>query len=173
MGEGGGIEVEDGNKTANIGPAYIQLYFDVPAEAEKDALKISAKVAADSTSSMLGGFGGGGTPTLEIYYRKGAPIEYVEGNTAIKAEKDGKASGTSSKGWFIPEVEKGARYYIQFVNTSASAATISAISVESSDAPAEEVADEDTDTNDDEMTYEDDENQKEEKKSSGGCSLVF
>jgi Zinc metalloprotease (elastase) len=177
MGSGGGIEIEDGDKTINIGPAYIQYYFDVPADAPKDALKLSAKIAADASSSMLGGFGGGGTPTIKIYYRKGAPIEYVEGENAIKVEKDGEATGDSSKGWFIPDVEKGAKYYIQFVNVSASAATAAVISVESADAPKEEeVSDEDKDTPDDEMTYEDDEeNQKEEgkKKKSSGCSLVL
>ena len=179
MGSGGGIEVEDGDKTANIGPAYIQYYYDVPADAEKDALKLSAKIAADSSSSMLGNMGmGGGTPTLEIYYRKGAPIEYVDGKNAIKVEKDGKATGNSEKGWFIPEVEKGAKYFIQFVNTSASSATVSAISVESSDAPANEedseVSDEDKDA-EDEMSYSDDDPQEEEgkKKKSSGCSLVL
>ena len=130
MGSGGGIEVEDGGKTINIGPAYIQYYFDVPADAPKDALKLSAKIAANSSDSMMGDmFGGGGTPTLKIYYRKGAPIEYVEGENALKVEKDGEASGDSSKGWFVPEVEKGVRYYIQFVNVSASAATAETISV--------------------------------------------
>ena len=173
LGAGGGIEIEDGDKTINIGPAYIQYYYDVPADAEKDALKLSAKIAADSSDSMGGMLGGGsGTPELEIYYRKGAPIEYVAGEFAIKAEKDGKATGDSSKGWFVPEVEKGARYYIQFVNTTASSATVSAISVESSDAPAE-VADEDADSNDDDMTYGDDETQEDSKKKSSGCSLVL
>lgn len=173
MGSGGGIEVEDGDKTINIGPAYIQYYYDVPADAPKDALKLSAKVAASSSGSMFGG--AGGTPQLQIYYRKGAPIEYVEGETAIKVKKDGVASGDSSKGWFIPEVEKGARYYIQFVSVSASAANASVISVESADAPVEEqeVTDEDTD-NDDDMTFDDDETQEEtKKKKSGGCSLVL
>lgn len=179
MGEGGGIEVEDGEKTVKIGPAYIQYYFDVPENAEKDSLKLNAKIAADASSSMLGGLGGGGTPTLEIYYRKGAPIEYSEGDTAIKVAKDGKASGSSSKGWIIPDVEKGARYYIQFVNTSASAATAAVISVEEADAPADsepgDAADSDNETSDDEMSYEDDTNKEEEsgKKKSGGCSLVL
>ena len=178
MGEGGGIEVEDGKETLRIGPAYIQYYYDVPEDAPKDALKLSAKIAANSSDSMMGDmFGGGGTPTLKIYYRKGAPIEYVDGEKALKVEKDGEATGDSSKGWIIPGAEKGARYYIQFINTSASAATVSAISVESADAPAEdeeEVSDEDKD-NDDEMSYSDDDPQEEEgkKKKSGGCSLVL
>ena len=177
MGAGGGIEVEDGEKTVNIGPAYIQYYYDVPEDAEKDALKLSAKIAADSSSSMLGDMGGTGTPTLQIYYRKGAPIEYTEGETAMKVAKDGKATGDSDKGWFVPEVEKGARYYIQFVNTTASSATVSAISVESADAPADsEFTDEDTDAApDDEMSYGDDETKEEEsgKKKSSGCSLTL
>ncbi len=178
MGAGGGIEIEDGEKTANIGPAYIQYYYDVPADAPKDGLLLSANISADSSSSMGGMFGGGsGTPTLQIYFRKGAPIEYAEGETAIKVEKDGKASGNSEKGWLIPEVEKGARYYIQFINTSAGAATVSAISVESADAPVDsEVSDEDSDAEpDDEMTYSDDDPQEEggKKKKSSGCSLVL
>ena len=175
MGGGSGITVEEGDKTVNIGPAYIQYYFDVPEDAPKDALKLSATVASDSSSSMGGMFGGaGGTPTVEIYYRKGAPIEYVEGEAALKAEKDGKSTGDSKKGWFIPNVEKGARYYIQFVNTSASSAVATAISVTSADAPAEEVTDEDSDSNDDDMSYGDDETQDDtKKKKSSGCSLVL
>lgn len=178
MGSGGGIEIEEGSSTIQVGPAYIQLYYDVPADAEKDALKLSAEIAADSSSSMLGDLGGmGGTPTIEVFYRKGAPIEYVEGETAMKAEKDGKVAGDSKKGWIIPEVEKGARYYLQFVSTTASSATVSAISVESADAPADsEISDEDTDaTPDDEMTYSDDDPQEEsgKKKKSSGCSLVL
>jgi hypothetical protein len=177
MGAGGGIEVEDGEKTVNIGPAYIQYYYDVPADAEKNDLKLNAKVAGNSSGSMGDMFGGGGTPTLKIYYRKGAPIEYVEGEKAIKVEKDGEAKGDSSKGWFVPAVEKGARYYIQFVSTTASGATVSAISAESADAPVEkedEVSDEDKDADDD-MTYNDDDPKEEEgkKKKSGGCSLVL
>lgn len=176
MGEGGGIEIEEGDSTIKVGPAYIQLYYDVPAENEKTALKLSAKIAADSSSSMLGDMGGaGGTPTIEVFYRKGAPIEYVEGKTAMKAEKDGRVAGDSKKGWIIPEAEAGARYYIQLVSTSASGATAASISVEPEDADSE-VSEEDTDaTPDDEMTYGDDDPQEEEgkKKKSSGCSLVL
>ena len=175
MGEGGGIEIEDGDSTINVGPAYIQLYYDVPAENEKNALKLSANIAADSSSSMIPGGAGGGTPTVEVFYRKGAPIEYVEGETAMKVEKDGRVAGDSKKGWIIPEAEAGARYYIQLVSTSASSVTATSISVEPDDSDSE-VSEEDTDaTPDDEMSYGDDETQEEEgkKKKSSGCSLVL
>lgn len=167
-----GITVLDGDEEIKVGPAYIQYYFDVPADAEKDALKVSAIVAANSSDSMLGG-GGSQKPKLEIYYRKGAPVEYSEDG---EVKKDGKSTGEASKGWFIPNVEKGERYYIQFVNVSATAAAAAGISVETSDAPAgSEVTDEDTDaTPDDEMSYGDDETQEEgKKKKSSGCSLVL
>ena len=180
MGSGGGIEIEDGDSTVQVGPAYIQLYYDVPADNDKAVLKLSAKIAANSSSSMIGDMGGaGGTPKIEVFYRKGAPIEYVEGKNAIKAEKDGKVTGDSDKGWIIPDIEAGARYYLQFVNTTASSAIASAISVKPDDAPSDKeevVADEDTDAApDDEMSYEDDkeEDKKESKKKSGGCSLVL
>ena len=121
---------------------------------------------------VLGG-GSNQKPKLEIYYRKGAPVEYSEDG---EVKKDGKSTGDASKGWFIPNVEKGERYYIQFVNVSATAAAAAAISVETSDAPAgSEVTDEDTDaTPDDEMSYGDDETPENGgKKKSSGCSLVL
>ncbi|MBO4699261.1 hypothetical protein J5690_06585 [bacterium] len=180
MGSDGGILIDDNGKEAKVGPAYIQLYYDVPADTDKNILKIKAKVGADSTSSMLGDFGGmGGSPKIEVYYRKGAPIEYnADEDSAAKVSRDGKVSGTEE--WFIPEVEAGARYYLQFVSVSASSATVSAISVEPT-APEEEktddVADEDTDVEtvpDDEMSYGDDETKEDgKKKKSGGCSLVL
>ena len=187
MGEGGGVLIDDDGEEVRIGPAYIQYYFDVPENNKKTALKISAKIAADSSSDMLGGLIGnaGGTPKMEVYYRKGAPVEYSATDSgAAKVARDGKVSGTAKKGWIVPEAEAGARYYIQFVNVSSSAGTLSSISVESSDAAAEEggdeeggdeVAEEDKDASpDDDMTYGDDETQEDEnKKKSGGCSLVF
>ena len=153
-----GISVLDGDEEVKIGPAYIQYYFDVPADAEKDALKLKATVQANSSDSMLGGLGGGTTskPELEIYYRKGAPVEYGADG---KVEKDGKSAGDATKGWYVRNVEKGERYYIQFVNRS-SAAVATAITVEVSDAPAEESdeAEEDSDADgaDDGMSYDDD-----------------
>ena len=168
-----GITVLDGDEEIKVGPAYIQYYFDVPADAEKDALKVKATVQANSSDSMLGL--GGGTnqkPELEIYYRKGAPIEYAEdGNVS----KDGKSAGDATKGWYVRNVEKGERYYIQFVNR-ATAAVATNISVEVSDAPAEESdeAEEDSDADgaDDGMSYDDDA-KKGGKKDSGGCSMVL
>ena len=182
MGEGG-IEIEDGDSTIKVGPAYIQLYYDVPAENNKADLKLSAKIAADSSSSMLGDMGGmgGETPKIEVFYRKGAPIEYVDGKKAVKAEKDGKAKGDNKEGWTIPKAEGGARYYLQFVSTNTSAAIASAISVKAATASEEEkeeeaVDEEDTDVApDDEMTYSDDDAapEKTKKKKSGGCSLTL
>ena len=175
---GGGISVEDGDKTVKIGPAYIQYYFDVPADADKTALKLKAKISSDG-SDMAGGFFGGGEsqkPELEIYYRKAAPIEYVDGENAIKAEKDGKSAG--EKEWFVRNVEKGKRYYFQFVNLAGVSATASGISVELADAPADDGnSDADGDDKeggaaDDEMSYSDDA-KKRDDKDSGGCSMVL
>ena len=166
-----GITVIDGDKEVQVGPAYIQYYFDVPADAEKDALKLTATIVANSSDSMLGDLGGGAQkPELEIYYRKGAPVEYSEDG---EVKKDGKSTGDASEGWFVRDVEKGARYYLHFVNVSSTAAVATAISVEPADAPVDsEVTDEDKDDNDEDMTYTDDTTEKEEKKSSG-CSLVL
>ena len=169
-----GITVLDGDEEIKVGPAYIQYYFDVPADAEKDALKVSATVVANSSDSMLG-MGGDSSqkPELEIYYRKGEPVEYSEDG---EVKKDGKATGNASNGWFIRNVEKGEKYFIQFVNVSPTAAVATNISVAPSDAPADsEVTDEDTDaTPDDEMSYGDDETPENGgKKKSSGCSLVL
>ena len=180
MGSSGGIPAEDDGKEVYIGPAYIQLYYDVPADTEKNAVKISATVKANASDSMLGDLNNSNEkPNLKVYYRKSAPIEYtLQGSGVTKVEKDGKAEGT--KEWIIPNVEKGARYYIQFVDTSVAAA-VSLISAEPTDA---ETADEDSNSDDDAkqgdseesddgMSYDDDKKDNDGKKSSGGCSLVF
>lgn len=170
----GGITVYDGDELIKIGPAYIQYYFDVPADTEKDALKVKATVQTDGSDSMLGG-GNSQKPELEIYYRKGAPVTYSEDG---EVKKDGKSTGNASEGWFVRNVEKGERYYIQFVNVSPSSAVATNISVKASDAPAEETdsTEEDSDADgaaDDGMSYDDD--KKEDKKggSSSGCSLTL
>ena len=173
-GGGSGISVYDGDELVQIGPAYIQYYFDVPADVEKDALKLTAKIHTSNSESILGDMGGGSSKSeLEIYYRKDAPVEYTEDG---EVKKDGKSTGDATKGWYIRNIEKGAKYYIQFINKS-SAAEATAISVEVSDAPAEEsgTAEEDNDadgTADDGMSYDDDA-KKNSSKDSGGCSMVL
>ena len=87
---------------------------------------------------MIGGIGGGGAPVVVVYYRKGSPVEYVTGEESMKTEvlKDGKveADGTGSiKNWGIAGVEKGTRYYFQFINTAAAAGVITNIKVASAD----------------------------------------
>ncbi|HSW59825.1 MAG TPA: hypothetical protein VLJ60_03450, partial [bacterium] len=182
-GGGGGIPIYEEGKDINVGPSYLQFYFDVPENAEKDGLTIAASVAADSSGSMIGGMGGGGTPAVEVYYRKGAPVEYVTGEKSMKTEalKDGKvaADGTGSiKNWGIAGVEKGTRYYFQFINTAAASGVITNIKVLSADVE-EETSDDDSDneTVDEEITMEDDllpdEEQEEKKEKSSGCSLTF
>jgi len=182
-GGGGGIPISEDGEDINVGPSYLQFYFDVPENAEKDGLSITASVAADSSSSMIGGIGGGGAPVVEVYYRKGSPVEYVTGEESMKTEvlKDGKveADGTGSiKNWGIAGVEKGTRYYFQFINTAAAAGVITNIKVASADVK-EEVSDEDTDseTVDEEISMEDDllpdEEQDQKKDKSSGCSLTF
>jgi len=107
----------------------------------------------------------------------------VTGEESMKTEvlKDGKveADGTGSiKNWGIAGVEKGTRYYFQFINTAAAAGVITNIKVASADVK-EEVSDEDTDseTVDEEISMEDDllpdEEQDQKKDKSSGCSLTF
>jgi len=174
MGEGGGISVEDDGEIIKVGPAYIQYYFDVPADAAKNALKLTARISSSSGSSMGDLLGGGGSQEaeLEIYYRKGAPIEYDPDG---KVTKDGKSKG--EKEWFVRNVEKGKRYYIQFINVSPAAAEAIDISVELADAPADDGnsdADGDGDGKaaDDGMSYSDDA-KDDSGKSSSGCSMVL
>ncbi len=184
-GGGGGIPIYEDKEDINVGPSYLQFYFDVPENADENGLKITASVAADSGGSMIGGMGGGGTPVVEVYYRKGAPVEYVTGEKSMKIEalKDGKveADGTGSiKNWGIAGVEKGVRYYFQFINTAAAAGVITNIKVISAEVE-ETVSDDDTvsdnETVDEEISMEDDllpdEEQDQKKEKSSGCSLTF
>jgi len=183
LGGGSGVLIKDGDKEVRVGPAYIQFYYDVPADLAEDSIKLKVKKIAKNSSDSLGdmfGFGSNENPKLQVYYRKGAPIEYSlsDSSTAAKVKKDGSVSGTASKGWVIPKVEKGERYYLQFVNVTGAAAAVNGIEIESAESGEEsETAEEDEDSDaeavsDDEMSYGDDE-PKEEGKKSSGCSLVL
>ena len=173
MGEGG-LKIVDGGKEYNVGPGYIQFYYDVPEDSDKDSILVSGTVAADS-SSMLGGvFGGGNGATIKVFYKKGALIEYNDNEDGlIEVAKDGTAEG--SKKWYIP-AEKGARYYFQFVSFSAAGATVSGITAEPANAP-EGVNPEPTDDSDagDDLSFDDDPQSDDDtkKKSGSGCSLAF
>ena len=153
-----GITVTVDGKEIVIAPSYLQFYYDVPANS--DGIKITATVAADSSGSIIGG--GTGTPELSVYYRKGAPVEYVLDEESLKTTvlKDGDATTadtSATKTWELPGIEKGQRYYFQFINT-ASAGTISNITATSID---EEVSDEEVS------------DEEQPSKSSSGCSLTL
>ncbi|MGI6394637.1 MAG: hypothetical protein ACOX2F_07940 [bacterium] len=179
MGGSSGIPIYEDGKEINVGPSYLQFYFDVPEDMKKNGFTIKASVTADSGGSLFG-FGGGGTPLVEVYYRKGEPVEYVTGEESLKTEalKDGKveAEGTgSSKSWSIGGVEKGTRYYFQFVNTSA-AGLVSNIEVTAADVKVEEDTDDDEVTDDAPSMGDDtlpDDKDGDKKKKSSGCSLTF
>jgi len=181
---GGGIKIFEDGKDIQVGPSYLQFYYDVPENADKSGFKISATVTADSGGSMIGGMGGGGSPVVEVYYRKGAPVEYVTDEKELKtvASKDGKvvAGGAGSlKTWGIPNVEKGARYYFQFINTAAAAGVLTGVSISAADIEETEEDDSDAESPDEEVNMEDDKMPDEEEtstkkdKKSSGCSAVF
>lgn len=184
-GGGGGIPIFEDEKEIKVGPSYLQFYFDVPADSEKNGLKITASVKADSGGSLIGGMGGGGDPVIEVYYKKGAPVEYVtdeeEAKTVVTKDGKVKAKGTSTKSWEIFDAEKGQRYYFQFINTAAAGGIISNIKVVSADVKDPEIIDEDNDSDnetiDEEMSMEDDqlpdEEQTKKENKSSGCSLTF
>lgn len=181
-GSGGGIPIFEDGKDIKVGPSYLQFYYDVPENADKSSFKISATVAADSGGSLIGGMGDSGSPVVEVYYRKGAPIEFVTDEEELKtvATKDGKvaAGGASSlKTWGIPNIEKGARYYFQFINTAAAAGVLTGVSVSIADIEETEENDTDEENPDEEVSMEDDqfpdEEQTKKEKKSSGCSAVF
>jgi Zn-dependent metalloprotease len=179
-GGGSGIEIVEEDETIAIAPSYMQFYYDFPDDADKNGIQISASVSSDQGGGMMPG--GGGTPSLEIYYRKGAPIEYVldEDSLEITALKDGKVetedTGLSRK-WKIPDLEKGEKYYFQFINTGAAGilknitvtpADVEIVEEEEDDADEEE---EDKDPSEDDQLPE--EESKDTNKSSKGCSILF
>ena len=179
-GGGSGLTITVDGEEINVAPSYLQFYYDVPADSAKNGLKVTATVAANSGGSLIGGTTG--TPILDVYYRKGSPVEYVldEESLKITVLKDGDAvaEGTgTAKTWGLFGIEKGERYYFQFINTASSAGMISNISVVTADVE-EEVSDEDDSDAEvtDEASFENDvvndEEQKETSKSSSGCSLI-
>ena len=167
-----GIKIVDGGKEYNVGPGYIQFYYDVPEDSDKASILIKGTAAADSSSSLLGDFlgGEGASVSIKVFYRKGAQIEYNENEDAlIEVTKDGTAEGTRK--WYVP-VEKGERYYFQFVSF-ASAASVSGISVEPADAPQDGTEPTDDSDGGDDMSFDDDPQPENDngKKSGSGCSL--
>lgn len=180
-GGGSGLTITVDGEEINIAPSYLQFYYDVPADSDKNGLKITASVAASSGGSLIGG--GTGTPELEVYYRKSAPVEYSVDEESLKVmvTKDGDASAagsSASKTWGLFGIEKGQRYYFQFINTASSAGTISNISVTTADVEEEVNDEDDSDSeNSDEANFEDDKVNDEETEnksgSSSGCSLTL
>ncbi len=169
---GSGVKIVDGGKEYNVGPGYIQFYYDVPEDTDKANILIKGTAAADSSSSLLGDFlgGEGASVSIKVFYRKGAQIEYNENEDAlIEVTKDGTAEGTRK--WYVP-VEKGERYYFQFVSF-ASAASVSGITVEPADAPQEGTEPTDDSDGGDDMSFDDDPQPENDngKKSGSGCSL--
>ncbi|MBO4441440.1 hypothetical protein J5834_04905 [bacterium] len=166
-----GIRIVDDGKEENVGPGYIQLYYDVPEDSEKSGILVKGSVTADSASSMLGDLSFGEEPEIrvKVFYRKGDLVEYNEnGDGLIEVAKDGVAEG--GRKWYIP-AEKGERYYFQFVSYS-TGVSVSNISVEPADAP--ETGSEPTDDSDSgDLNFDDDPQPDDDaKKSSGsGCSL--
>ncbi len=179
-GGGGGIEIVVDGKTMNVAPSYMQFYYDVAEDSDKTGFQISASVSAGQGGGIMPG--GGGTPSLQIFYRKGGPIEYNLDEDSLKVVplKDGSVetadSGLTRK-WGIPNVKKGERYYFQFINT-ASPGILRNISVTPADIESEEEDDEidDEDEIDDTDPSEDDkmpEEEEKDSKKSKGCSILF
>jgi hypothetical protein len=175
MAGGGGITITEGDEEINVSPSYLQFYYDVPEDAEKSGIKISMSVSPSSGSSMLP-TGGDGDPEIQIFYRKGSPVEYIydtESET-VTVEKDGTVEniGSISANFEIANVEKGARYYFQAVNTASTAGILKSVKVVGEDVVAEtEDSDDENADSGNAADLPDDENAG--SGSSSGCSLTF
>lgn len=172
MAGGGGMTITEGDEEISVAPSYLQFYYDVPEDAEKTGIKISMSVTASSGSSMLP-TGGGGDPEIQLFYRKGAPVEYVADEGKITVDKDGtvEKGGSGSLNTFeISNAEKGARYYFQAINTASTGGILRTIKVEGKDVESEveDSDDEDVDSGNAEEIPDDEDTGK---KSSSGCSL--
>lgn len=175
-GGGSGITITEGDEEISIAPSYLQFYYDVPEDVEKSGIKISATVTASSGGSLLP-TGGSGDPEIQLFYKKGGAVEYTYNAETDKVTviKDGtvEKGGSGSLNTFgIADVEKGKRYYFQFINTAAAAGVLKSIKVEGADVEAEEVEDSDEEVADN-GNAEEIPDESTEKKSSSGCSLTF
>ena len=171
---GSGLTITEGEEEINIAPSYLQFYYDVPEDAEKTGIKISMTVTADSSSSILP-TGDGGDPKIQLFFRKGVPVEYVfdAESDIVTVEKDGtlEKGGSGSFNTFeIAGVEKGKRYYFQLINTAASSGVLKSIKVEAADVESE-TEDSDEDVVDSGNAEEVPDDEGAEEKSSSGCSL--
>ncbi len=183
---GGGvaIQVTEDETAVSIAPGYIQLTYTVPEDFEFNAVKITAGVAASSSTSIGGT---SGTPVLHIYAKKTTPIIYTvdsESATviAVTVDYDQNIEKDSEKNaWYLTGVKPGEKYYLQFVNYGDGGATISSIALIGENYTA--ATDDDIIGGDEVATDEDeivdtvivpDTDTTTKKKDDGcGCSVIF
>jgi len=99
-------EIEVDKVVTKLAPAYIQLYFDLPAD--KNKITISAQYVI--SNSQLSG-----NPSYSVFMRKGAPVEYDKSDFPVMVKHDQYVNG--SKSWSFSNLESGQRYYFSFVDS--------------------------------------------------------
>ncbi len=146
-GGGTGMKLEDDTLVA---PAYLQVYFDVPEDFEKEAVLVKANQVAQSGGIIPGM--GGGSPEFKLYVREESPIEYEmneDGKFEVSKDVLAENDASGSRGEWSFNVEPGKRYYFQFVNYSQTGGYAGNITVEGTAGGADPDDDSDDDNSDD------------------------
>ena len=98
------IKNESG-KTQEVSPGYVQLYYDVPECV--NTLTISGTPTAEKS----------GTPEFSVFVRKGEPVIWNHNSSTAVVKYDKIITSSDNKKWVFENLEPGARYYFQFINT--------------------------------------------------------
>jgi len=166
------IKVEIEGSQMEVGPMYIQLYYDVPECI--DTITITG-MATDGQSMS-----GSTVPRFGLLARKDKPVIWTVDDVPFKVDYDSYIMGTDS--WTVKNLVPGSRYYFQFTNTGPAGMLYDpqfTASWTSSKDCAAEVADSDSETTDDladidEVSDEanDEEQINTEKNKDSGCALI-
>ncbi|MGI6395241.1 MAG: hypothetical protein ACOX2F_11045 [bacterium] len=164
------LKIEMDGIPVEVGPMYVQLYYDVPECV--DTLTITG-MAANSQSMS------GAKPKFNLLVRKDKPIIWDVDVAPATVQYDSYVA--EQGGWVVKKLESGKRYYMQFINTGPEGLLYSPKAVGSWSSSKECVVDDieeetDGENSDDDTTLEDDDEITDvnpEKKESKGCSLSF
>ena len=165
---------EDYNNRKEVAPMYVQFYYDVPECV--DTLTVSGSVQTDSYSRN--------NPNFMVLVREDNPViwDNEEYPSVVKYDRVVEGKNGEGKSWTFDNLKPGKRYYLHFVNTSASG-YLYGIRIKTSWSSEEDCTAKDPDgegKSDDGKESSDgseDKNKKEsgdsEKNSGGGCSMTL
>ena len=101
------VYVKYGNSRTEVGPMYLQLYYDVPQCV--DTLTISGTPLDENGGQES-------VPQLTAFVRENEPVIWNHNSSPSTVKYDKIVTGSDNK-WVFNNLEPGKRYYFHFINT--------------------------------------------------------